>query len=256
MMVKIMKDISFDKCPYCGSNSIGIGYHLGNGNLFADQYGYYSQSSSSRIVVYLCKDCGMIIAQKIMRPEIFENASRVKDEELLDIINDYGFLLVNKHDYLPSLDELGFTMQNVIHLIEKNLVFYTKAFRKRPIYLSINAYQLLKRVKTKKPLSSVAQNILKEMNKYQLTDKEEIKRKLNLDSKTFNKAFDELLEQMLVTACGGRKNGVNWYNYLYCTSEQFNRFIDGLHFNGDAQDKLWEIVGKKMNIKDFKLLCK
>ena len=251
-----MKDISFDKCPYCGSNNIGIGYHLGNGNLYADQYAYYRQSSSSGIEAYFCKDCGMIIGQKVLRPGIFENASRAKDEELLDIINDYGFLLVNKHEYLPSLDELGFTMQNVIHLIEKNLVFYTKAFRKRPIYLSINAYQLLKRIKTKKPLSNVAQNILREMNDYQLIDKEDIKRKLNLDSKSFNRAFDELLEQMLVTACGGKKNSVNWYTYLYCTSEQFDRFIDGLHFNGDAHDELWKIVGKKMNNKDFKLLCK
>lgn len=36
-----MKDTSFDKCSYCGSKNIGIGYHLGNGNLYVDQYAYY-----------------------------------------------------------------------------------------------------------------------------------------------------------------------------------------------------------------------
>ena len=134
-------------CPYCNSHNIAIGYHLGGGRLYSDQYAYHSNSSASDLETYFCKDCGMVIAQKVLRPEIFDNLDDIREDELLEKINDLGIMLINHHDYLPSLSDDGFTMQNIIGLIEKHRIFYTKAFAKRPVLLSIKTYQLLKRVK-------------------------------------------------------------------------------------------------------------
>lgn len=245
-----------NKCPYCGSDNIAIGYQLGGGRLFTDQYAYHSQTRASEIEVFFCKDCGMVIAQKVLRPQIFDNVDDAREERLLDIIDQNGFLLVNKHNYLPSLDESGFTMQNIISLIRKHQVFYSKVFNKKPIYLSIKVYQLLKRVKKQKPLDDIAKMILKEMAKYETADKEEIKNNLGFETKTFNKAFDHLLEEMLITAIDGKKLTTNWYSYLYTTTDRFDKHIDSLHFKGDAKEELWSILKKTMDQKDFERLIK
>ncbi len=243
-------------CPYCNSHNIAIGYHLGGGRLYSDQYAYHSNSSASDLETYFCKDCGMVIAQKVLRPEIFDNLDDIREDELLEKINDLGIMLINHHDYLPSLSDDGFTMQNIIGLIEKHRIFYTKAFAKRPVLLSIKTYQLLKRVKKTKPLDELSLAILNELKKYQMLEKEVLKQKVNADTKAFNKAFDTLLENMLITACAGKKLNVNWYTYLYTTSEQFDKSINGLHFNKDAKTELWSILSKTMKIEDFELLCK
>lgn len=251
-----MKETNIEKCPYCGGSNIGIGYRLGNGRLFTDMYAYHSQSSASEVETYFCKDCGIVICEKVIRPEIFDNVSDFRGEELLDMIEDNGFILVNKHPYLPSLDESGFSMQNIIHLIERHQVVYSKAFMGRTIFLSIRCYQLLKRVKAPLTLDITSEMILKELGKYNEIQKEEIKEKLGIDTKIFNRAFDKLLERMKITACGGKKIKANWYTYLYCSTEQLDRQIAGLHFNGDPRMELWDMVKKKMTPKDFERLCK
>lgn len=242
------------ECPYCGSHNIGIGYHLGNGQLFSDHFAYHFQNRASKIETYFCKDCGMVIAQKVLHPEIFDNAEGVREEELLDIIERYGYLLVNKHDHLPSLDEMGFGMQNVIGLIKRHQVFYTKVFKKRPIFLGIKTYQLLKRIRAPKTLDDVSKMILKEIEKYDVIDKEELKKKLKLETKVFNKAFDRLLEEMLITAVDGKKLNANWYSYLYTSAKTFNKSIEGLHFSGDEQAELWKLLSPTMDQKDFSAL--
>lgn len=147
-------------------------------------------------------------------------------------------------------------MQNLVALIEDRKVFYCKAFGKRPIYLSIRAYQLLKRVKTIKALTEDAKEVLIEMSKFDCVDKTEIKKNLDMDTKVFNKAFDFLLENLYITACAGKKLNTNWYSYLYCSAEQFNAKVAGLHFNGNAKEALWRIVKKTMDEKNFDVLCK
>ena len=77
-----------------------------------------------------------------------------------------------------------------------------------------------------------------------------------MDTKTFNKAFEFLLENLYITACAGKKLNANWYSYLYCTADIFNKNINGLHFNGDCKEALWNIVKKTMDKESFEILCK
>lgn len=251
-----MKKIEIEKCHYCNSTNIGIGYQLGSGQLFVDPYAYHSGSQCSEIETYLCKDCGCILCQKVKHPGIFENIGNMRNEELLEYFDAHGFLLMNEHKTLPSVDTLGYNMQNLVYLIEDRKVFYSKAFGKKPIYLSIRAYQLLKRVKEIRPLTQEAKVVLDEMQKQECTDKADIRKALGMDTKIFNKAFDFLLENLYITACAGKKINANWYSYLYCTEEQFKKKITGLHFNGDSKAALWNIVKDTMDEKNFEILCK
>ncbi len=77
-----------------------------------------------------------------------------------------------------------------------------------------------------------------------------------MDTKSFNKAFDFLLENLYITAYAGKKINANWYSYLYCTKENFNKKINGLHFNGNCKEELWNIVKKTMDQASFDILCK
>lgn len=251
-----MNKSEINKCPYCGSSNIGIGYHLGNGQLFVDPYAYHSKSQSSEIETYLCKDCGCIVMQKVKRPEIFDNINNVRNLELLDYFEENGFLLMNEHPTLPSIESLGYNMQNLVYLIENHQIFYTKAFGKRPIYLSIKCYQLLKQIKNIKPLSEDNKLVYNELSKYEYADKSDIRKRLEMDTKSFNKAFEFLLENLYITACAGKKLNANWYSYLYCTIDTFNKNINGLHFNGDCKEALWNIVKKTMDKESFEILCK
>lgn len=251
-----MKKIVIGKCQYCGSTNLGIGYHLGNGQLFVDPYAYHAKSQCSEVETYLCKDCGCIVFQKVKRPEIFENVGNVRNEELLDYFERNGFLLMNEHKSLPSVDSLGYNMQNLVYLIEDRKVFYSKVFNKRPIYLSVKAYQYLKRIKQVKPLTDDAKIIYDEISGFESVDKADIRKNLDMDTKAFNKAFDFLLENLYITACAGKKLNSNWYSYLYCTAEQFTKKVEGLHFNGDCKEALWKIVKNTMDEENFELLCK
>lgn len=73
-----------------------------------------------------------------------------------------------------------------------------------------------------------------------------------MEKKTFDRAFELLLEQLAVTAIGGKRLNPNWYGYLYCTAEVWKRGVEGLHFNGDSRKALWELVGKDMSEADFR----
>ncbi len=77
-----------------------------------------------------------------------------------------------------------------------------------------------------------------------------------MDTKSFNKAFDFLLENLYITAYAGKKLNANWYSYLYCTKENFNKKINGLIFNGNCKEELWNIVKKTMDQASFDILCK
>lgn len=77
-----------------------------------------------------------------------------------------------------------------------------------------------------------------------------------MDKKEFDKAFDFLLENLYITAFAGKRINSNWYSYLYCTEERWEKEVNGLHFNGNAREELWKIVGRNMSEKDFNFLCK
>ncbi len=89
--------------------------------------------------------------------------------------------------------------------------------------MSVRAYQLLNRCKTVKELSPQAAIIYQAMKDQDFVDKDDLKKALQLDKKTFDKEFDFLLENLYITAFAGKRINSNWYSYLYCTAERWRR---------------------------------
>jgi len=248
--------MNIEKCPYCQSTNIGVGYQLGNGQLFADLFAYHSTSDCSTMEHILCKECGSILHTQVLHPQVFHQYDTIREEELFDYIENSGIILCNESTELPSLCGLGYSMENIISLIEKKQVFYCKVYKKHSTYLSIKAYQYLNRCKEKKTLTPLSGEILKAMNKSDVVDKDGLRTSMSADKKEFDKAFDLLLENMYITAIAGKRLNSNWYSYLYCTANKWSEGVEGLHFQGDSKAALWEIIKMNMNETNFASLVK
>lgn len=240
-----------ESCNVCNSTNLGIGYQMGGGQIYPDLYSYHNAKAGSVVEYIICKDCASIVHASVRNPELFTQYHTARQEELLEYIEHYGILLCNESKELPSLCGLGYTMENIISLIEQKKVFYCKAYKKRSTYLSVKAYQLFNRCFSANPLNEHAKTILHAMKQKAAVDKEELRMTLAMDKKTFDTTFDFLLQNLYITAIGGKKLNVNWYSYLYCTADRWKQGIEGLHFPGDCKDALWKIVNKTMSEKDF-----
>ena len=78
---------------------------------------------------------------------------------LLRYLDRNGILLCNTNPELPALEDVGCSWSDVTELIDRQELFYCKAFKKRTTYLSAKAYYLLKEIRRKKPLTPAAQKI-------------------------------------------------------------------------------------------------
>lgn len=244
-----------DSCRFCGSTNLGAGYQMGNAQLYPDLYAYHSASSGSVVEHVFCKDCGRILFSRVQTPALFPQYGAARQEALLDDLDRHGILLCNESPELPSLCGLGYSMENIIGLIEQKKAFYCKAYQKRSTYLSVQAYQHLNRCRAKRPLSEQARTILRAMAGKPAVDKEELRASLQLEKKEFDRAFDRLLEDLFITAIGGKRLNPNWYGYLYCTCEVWMQGVPGLHFMGDSRAVLRALFGPSMPEKAFSALC-
>lgn len=247
--------MQIERCPYCGSTNMGIGWQMGNAQLFPDLYAYHSTSSGSAIKQIFCRDCGSVIRSVVAHPELFPRFGEVRREELLEWLNMNGILLCNESDELPSLCSLGYGMEDIVSLIERKEAFYCKAYKKRSTFFSVRTYQLLAHCRPQKSPPEEARRVLLAMKDKELVDKEELKASLGMNKKQFDRAFDFLLEHLYITAIGGRKINPNWYGYLYCTAEVWKRGVKGLHIS-DYRTALWELVGQSMGEPAFMALIK
>lgn len=63
-----------EKCPYCWSARLGVGYQIGDGEMLSDYFG----KAGCKIIHIICKDCGSIVRSKVEKPEIFDDDNRLK----------------------------------------------------------------------------------------------------------------------------------------------------------------------------------
>lgn len=252
-----MQQIHIEKCPFCQSTNIGIGYQLGEGSIFADEYAYHCSYACSSVVYLICKDCGSIIHSKVTKPEVFRQSNLVRQEELLDYINNYGILLCNENSDLPSLVSLGYNWENITGLIDSHQIFYCKLYKKRSTYLSKEVYLLLRKCKTQKEMDSNSKEVYELIKSTDAAEKDDLKKKSSLDAKSFDKAFDFLLENLYITALiNGKYLNPNWSTFVYSTAERWEKEVTKLHYHGDPKQRLASILLKYMDEIEFNKLIK
>lgn len=179
---------------------------------------------------------------------------------LFDYLENYGILLCNSNPYLPSLDDIGCGWKEVTELIDNQLMFYSKSFKRRTAYLSREVYLLFNIVKIKKPLTIQAEYIYELLKRNPSADTKFLKTVATpiLSKKSYEDAFNFLLQERYITAVqNGTRLNENWSSFLYGTEKQWEILSQGLEdirrtINKDkAVERLWEVVGEKMGTKDF-----
>ena len=232
-----------EKCPYCQSNDIGVGYQLGGGRIFADEYAARTAHDCSEVEYLICRNCGSVIRARVLHPKVFHPVDQERQERLLDFIDLHGILLCNESPDLPSLVSLGFDMETIMGLVDLHRVFYCMAYRKRSTFLSPKAYYLLKRCRTYPEMDADCEKICRAARALGPAEKDELKEAAGMEKKTFEKAFRFFLDNLYLTAYGrGKRLTPDWYAYLYCTADRWEKEVPGLHFSGDAEQALSKLL--------------
>lgn len=172
---------------------------------------------------------------------------------LFKYLEENGILLCNVNPYLPALDNVGCTWSDVTELIDAHELFYSKVFKKRTTYLSVEAYYLLKEVRKRKNLTEPAKQIYASIKNNPPLETKELKMISMLSAKEYAAGFDELLQNMYITALqNGKKINPTWSTFYYGTSEARERHHMDHYDKRNAEERLWELFGKNMKEKDFK----
>ena len=176
---------------------------------------------------------------------------------LLDYLETNGILLCNANPYLPALEDVGCVWQDVTELIDRHLLFYSKAFQKRTAYLSQEVYYLLKAVRPQKPLTPAAETLYGLLKQVPMAETPFLKRVSALSAKKYSQGFDFLLQNLYITAV---KNGTvlneNWSTFYYGTAEEWEKNSTNIFSCADPAARLWEILSHTMTEKQFHTFVK
>ncbi len=177
--------------------------------------------------------------------------------KLIQYIDANGILLCNANPYLPSLDDIGCSWNDVTEAIDQHELFYSKAFKKRTTYLSKEVYYLLKAIKNPKPITPSAERIYSLLNNNPDAETTFLKEASGLDSKAYKEGFDFLLQNLYITALqNGTTLNANWSTFCYGTSLEWEKHSPNIYNCDNARERLWEILSGTMTEKLFLALIK
>ena len=142
-----------------------------------------------------------------------------------DLLRGYfsrnGILLCNENRELPSLTSIGGRWDDIVALMERREIFYSKLYRGRVTYLSREFYYHIKPFRQREDrLSPQAIELLSLLRQTGPVRMEELKRLFPLWGSRFGTFLDELLRELLFTAVKrDRTLNENWCTFLWAPSE-------------------------------------
>lgn len=177
--------------------------------------------------------------------------------KLFTYLEENGILLCNENPYLPALENIGCTWSDVTKLIDNHKLFYSKVFKKRTTYLSVEAYYLLKRIRAPKHFPESAKKIYDILNNNPPLETKELRTISMLPAKEYSAGFDYLLQNMYITAMhNGKVLNPAWSAFYYGTSLNWEKYNIDMYDKVNAEARLWELFGKSMQEKYFKSIIR
>lgn len=174
---------------------------------------------------------------------------------LFEYLTAMGILSCNRNPYLPSLEDLGFTWGEMTVLLDKKELFYCKVYRKRTVYLSPRAYFLLRQCRQRPALAGETAALYELLDQTGPIEIADLKRLACLDAKTFQHAFDFLLQNLYVTALeNGKVRNPNWSTFRYGTAEQWEKLAAQQQPSIDPEGELRELWGQTMTKQEISRL--
>ena len=166
---------------------------------------------------------------------------------LSEYLSTMGILSCNRNPYLPSLEDLGFTWGEMTALLDKKELFYCKAYRKRTVYLSPKAYFLLRQCRQRPALTGEAAVLYELLGQTGPIETAGLKRLACLETKTFQRAFDFLLQNLYATALeNGTIHNPNWSTFRYGTEQAWESVAAEQPLSSDPEVELRELLGRTM----------
>lgn len=165
-----------------------------------------------------------MLAPAFMGRRAREETGMDEATKLLEAVNRLGMAGCNVCPYLRSIDEIGGSWQAAMSLIAAHKLFYTKVYRHRTVYLSAEVYALLRCIRQgREPLYPYpARHLLDLLEQREPCTMQELKASSGLAAKTFQKAWQTLLETMAVTAWAPYQElNPQWSSMLYCTAARW-----------------------------------
>ena len=133
---------------------------------------------------------------------------------LLNYLEHNGILLCNQNPFLPALEDIGCSWNDVVELIDNHQLFYCKVFQKRTTYLSAECYYLLKNLRCPKPLTPSAERIYSFLLNKAPAETTFLKSVSALSPKSYQQGFDFLLQNLYVTAFSNSQTlNPNWSKF-------------------------------------------
>lgn len=162
---------------------------------------------------------------------------------LKEKINENGIMLLNESDELPSIVGEGFNWYEVMGLIEKGDIFFTKLYKKRTTYISRELYFCFKTILYLEHMTDsehMLHNLINEISGITTSSLKEI---LIMDSKELDKLILQLSMNMQITILGsGKYININWSHVRWCTAEYWESLGISYKF---TPNEAKEIIRKK-----------
>lgn len=159
---------------------------------------------------------------------------------------EFGILACGENSWLPCLDTLGFTWADAVALIDRQEVFVSKVWRRRTVYLSPEAYFLLKECRTRRAMSADAAGLYEILLEVPMGSAD-LKRLVPLERRACDKALEFLMEECYVTAlCNGVWKTPNWSSYIYGAAETWEALAPRAVPSVDPRAALTVILGRSM----------
>ena len=174
---------------------------------------------------------------------------------LLDYLNNFGMIGCNRSKYIPSITDLGVSLNAVMELIENKEIFYSKVFMGRTVYISKTLYCLLAAIKGDKALNYYERYVLQAVQRLQPVSTKQLKAECTLSEKKYNTTFNSLLKKMCITAYSPYEFlNPHWATMLYSSAKKWEDQIQYSPFSGAkevAEQQIINLLKKTINQQDI-----
>lgn len=178
-------------------------------------------------------------------------------EGLKNYLELTGILSCNENPYLPCLTDIGCTWSDMKELVDRHELFYAKAYRKRVVYLSPEAYYLLKDCRATKPMDADAARLYALLDGAPPIEAGDLRAVSLMGQAALAKALDFLLEHLYITALGnGRYINPNWSTFRYGTAKAWEALTPPVSTIGDSRERLCAILERSMPKKEIELVLR
>ncbi|MBS7528508.1 hypothetical protein KHM83_17615 [Fusibacter paucivorans] len=145
-------------------------------------------------------------------------------------LDEYGFIMLNQHQQLPSVCATGETWAGFMEMIERRQVFLTNLVEKKTTLLSPALYAAISKKQQPMVFDSETEPVYTFVAKNQPVSSENIRLCLQKDKKATDKLVKKLEACLCITVLKeGKRLNQNWGTYRWGTSIKWCKDYEAIY---------------------------